>query len=92
MLAWEGVHPLVCTWGGWGAGDEGTSLLLSPKPGLRQLGLPGGPDHRWRTRFIKQGVRSAARGPRQAGKIRTALGGRHRDKTHPCTQPKWVRS
>ena len=91
MLACEGVHPLVCTWGG-GGGDEGTSLLLSPKPGPRQLGLPGGPDHRWRTRFIKQGVRSAAWRPRQAGKIRTALSRSHRDKSHPCTQPKWVRS
>lgn len=39
----------------WGAGakDEGTSLLLSPKLGPRQLELPGEPDHRWRKRFIK---------------------------------------
>lgn len=43
----------MCEWG-VGAGDEGTSLLLSPKPGPRQLELPGGPDHRWRKRFIKQ--------------------------------------
>lgn len=73
-LAKGGVDPLVCTWG-VGAGDEGTSLLLSPKPGPRQLELPGGPDHRWRIRFIKHGACSAAWRPRQTGKIRNALGG-----------------
>lgn len=68
------MDPLVSTWG-VGAGDEGTSLLLSPKPGPRQLELPGGPDHRWRMRFIKHRVCSAAWRPRQTGKIRTVEGG-----------------
>lgn len=76
----------MCMWG-VGARDEGISLLLSPKPGPRQLELPGGPDHRWRMRFIKHGG-SAAWRPRQTGKIRTALRGSSREKSHPSTQPK----